>query len=268
MRRTVQTVLAAGLLAIALAAPPAGSAWAQDRPAFKAVLELFTSQGCSACPPADALLARYIERPDTLALSLPVDYWDYLGWKDTFASPRFSQRQRLYAHHKGSGWSVYTPQVVINGVLHAVGSRQKQIDKSIMAAAKIAPLWLPVRFENTGSAMTIRIGATPEAGPSKNSDIPVTRTGVPSLQSAAATVWLLMVKTSADVTIGRGENRGRKLSYRNIVREMTPIGSWIGEPETIRIDLSVVTTSDWNACAVLVQDGKGGPIVGAAWMDG
>ena len=94
------------------------------------VIELFTSQGCSSCPTADALLESYADRPDVVALTLPVDYWDYLGWKDTLASPKFSARQRTYAKARGDG-RVYTPQVVINGLQHAVGSSATDIDRAI-----------------------------------------------------------------------------------------------------------------------------------------
>ncbi len=259
MLRSVHRLIAGGLFLLGLLGVHASaSAEPASRP-LTAVVELFTSQGCSSCPPADELLAEYIARPDTLALSFAVDYWDYIGWKDTFASPKFSERQRAYAHQHGTGWSVYTPQVVINGALHAVGSKQRQIDKSIMAVQRIAPLRLPVRFEESGGAMTIKVG---EDGSANGEPVAAFE------ENEAATVWLLAIRKSAEVYIGRGENRGRNLTYRNIVREMAPIGSWRGAPETIRLNTSVLTTDDWNACAVIVQAGKGGRILGAAWMDG
>lgn len=216
-----------------------------------AVVELFTSQGCSSCPPADALLKTYVERPDVLALSFPVDYWDYLGWKDTLASARNSQRQRDYAETRGDG-AVYTPQAVINGRTHAVGSRQKKIDKAIMAMSKLVPLNVPIEIGKEGGAMLIKLGAA-EAG--KN-PLP-----------AAATVWLAVVQKSATVNIKRGENRGKKLRYFNVVRELSPIGMWSGQSNVIRLTPDSVSMENSDACAVLIQQGTGGPIIGAAWLD-
>ncbi len=214
---------------------------------FKAVVELFTSQGCSSCPPADALLEKYVTRPDVLALTFPVDYWDYLGWKDTYASPRFSERQRAYAKARGDG-SVYTPQAVINGRTHAVGSRKKMIDKSIMAMDRLAPLSVPLTFRVEDKMMLIDVGASPDG------------------KSSNATVWVAIVQKAGKVKVRRGENGGRTLSYYNIVRELTPVGMWTGEKETIRLDLASMTWPKSDACAVLVQEGIGGPIIGAAWM--
>jgi hypothetical protein len=214
---------------------------------FKAVVELFTSQGCSSCPPADALLKSYINRPDVLALTFPVDYWDYLGWKDTFASPRFSERQRAYAKARGDG-SVYTPQAVINGRTHAVGSRKKIIDKSIIAMDRLSPLSVPVDFRIEDKMMLIDVGPAPDG------------------KAGSATVWVAIIQKSGRVSIGRGENDGQTLTYYNIVRELTPVGMWTGEKDTIRLDTASVTWPKSNACAVLVQQGIGGPIIGAAWM--
>lgn len=217
---------------------------------IKAVLELFTSQGCSSCPPADALLQSYIERPDVLALSMPVDYWDYLGWKDTYASPEFSERQRDYAHARGDG-KVYTPQVVVNGRLHEVGSRQRLIDKAIIAMDRLAPIDLPVTLKLADRTIIIEVGAVTD-----------------HREGQRCTVWLASVKKSGVVAIKRGENGGRKLTYRNIVRDLSPVGMWTGKSETFRLDSASVRRSDTDAFAVLVQQGTGGPIIGAAWLDG
>jgi hypothetical protein len=214
---------------------------------FKAVVELFTSQGCSSCPPADALLEKYVTRPDVLALTFPVDYWDYLGWKDTYASPRFSERQRAYAQTRGDG-SVYTPQAVINGRTHAVGSRKKMIDKSIIAMDRLSPLSVPVTFRVEDKMMLIDVGASTDGKPSN------------------ATVWVAIIQKAGKVNVRRGENGGRTLNYYNIVRELTPVGMWTGQKETIRLDMASMTWPKSDACAVLVQEGIGGPIVGAAWM--
>ena len=217
----------------------------------QSVVELFTSQGCSSCPPADALLKSYVERPDVLALSYPVDYWDYLGWKDTMASARNSQRQREYAETRGDG-AVYTPQAVINGRAHAVGSRRKKIDKAIMALTKLSPVNLPVEIAKEDGSMVIKLGSTPDAS------------GPPA---TAATVWLAVVQKTATVEIKRGENRGRHLKYYNVVRELSPVGTWTGQPNVIRLMSDAVSMEHSDACAVLVQEGTGGPIIGAAWLD-
>lgn len=238
------------LSAIVVATVSAGAEDANAKGAkLKAVVELFTSQGCSSCPPADALLKTYVDRPDVMALSFPVDYWDYLGWKDTFASPRFSERQRAYAKTRGDG-SVYTPQIVVNGRLHEVGSRRRLIDKAIIAANRLAPLSVPVTFRKTKSTMLIDVGAAPEGA-----------------ASASATIWLAVVRKSSAVNIRRGENGGRKINYYNVVRELTPVGMWTGKASTFKLDANSVTWPDTDACAVLIQDGIGGPIIGAAWME-
>ena len=211
------------------------------------VVELFTSQGCSSCPPADAVLSEMRSRGDVLTLSFNVDYWDYLGWKDTFASPRFSERQRAYAKARGDG-SVYTPQAVINGRTHAVGSRKKIIDKSIIAMDRLSPLSVPVDFRIEDKMMLIDVGPAPDG------------------KAGSATVWVAIIQKSGRVSIGRGENDGQTLTYYNIVRELTPVGMWTGEKDTIRLDQASMTWPKSDACAVLVQQGIGGPIIGAAWM--
>ena len=123
------------------------------------MLELFTSQGCSSCPPADALLKSYGDSDEVIALSLPVDYWDYLGWKDTLASSKFSERQRAYARRRGDG-AVYTPQVIVNGTAHVVGSDREQIERALAAdQARFSAGQVPVRFWLRGGTIVIETGA-------------------------------------------------------------------------------------------------------------
>jgi hypothetical protein len=245
--------LAAITALVALAAPSGPGPGRCESAEPKAVVELFTSQGCSSCPPADKLLKTYVERADVIALSYPVDYWDYLGWKDTFASPRFSERQRAYAKTRGDG-SVYTPQIVVNGRLHTVGSRQKLIDKTIVAANRLGRLQVPVKLRHDSGMMLIEVGRIPSEPAS-------------SATEWNATVWVATVKKISEVDVRRGENGGRKLTYYNTVRELTPVGIWTGEPATFRLDPKSVSWMGSNACAVLVQQGVGGPIIGAAWME-
>src|SRR3954471_5891413 len=120
----------------------------------RAVIELFTSQGCSSCPPADKLMAEYAHDPSVIALSLAVDYWDYLGWKDTLALTGHSNRQRAYAKARGDR-QVYTPQVVIDGAVHALGSDKPAIERAIrQTREQSSPLTLPVKIERSGDKLT------------------------------------------------------------------------------------------------------------------
>lgn len=217
--------------------------------AVTAVIELFTSQGCSACPPADALLQTYAERTDIVALSLPVDYWDYLGWKDTFASAKNTERQRSYAKSRGDG-AVYTPQAVVNGVTHVVGSDQKALEKALDEQAEtFAKTRLPVQFLRSGNMLVVGIGTPPEGVTLKE-----------------ATIWLAVVQRSGTVDIKRGENGGRTVTYANIVRELAPIGMWSGKPLTLQVAQRAIMQPGAQTCAVLIQEGTSGPIVGAAWL--
>lgn len=231
--------------------PPADSAHdgiIADRP-IKGVIELFTSQGCSSCPPADALLAKYADSREVIALSFSVDYWNYLGWKDTLAQSRFTERQRAYAKTRGDG-AVYTPQVVIDGTTHVVGSNKGEIDRAIEDAwPKFSTSRVPVRFWMQGGATVIETGAAPEGKPAKE-----------------ATVWFAVVSRKVEVPIKSGENGGRSIVYTNVVRELVPIGVWSGKAMSIRIARHAALRPETDAFAVLIQQGEGGPIIGAAWM--
>lgn len=213
---------------------------------IKTVIEMYTSQGCSSCPPADRLLKTYVDRPDVIALTMAVDYWDYLGWKDTFASPRNSARQRAYAVTRGDG-AVYTPQAVINGRTHAVGSRPGEMERAIKGAAGLENI--PVQFKRTKKNVTITIGAAKKAAAEQE-----------------ATVWLAVVQGEGKVAVKRGENRGEALTYYNVVRSMSAVGMWNGETKSFTISRDAMMPGKAEACAILVQQGTTGPILGAAWM--
>ena len=218
----------------------------------KAVMELFTSQGCSSCPAADALLKKYAERQDVVALSLPVDYWDHLGWKDTLASPRNTARQKAYAKSLATG-SIYTPQVVVNGFAQTVGSNQAEIDKAIQRT----------RFESGRDPGSRRISI---GGRAEGNKLTVEIGGAEAGAAAASgTIWLAMVEPRVDVEIKHGENRGRKLSYYNVVTDMTQVGMWSGKPVTLELPLGDAVQAG-NKCAVLLQTGDAGRILGAAWV--
>ena len=228
-------------LACLAAAPAASSQTVQSQ----TVVELFTSQGCSSCPAADALLKTYTERPGFIALSFSVDYWDHLGWKDTLASPKNSARQKSYAKALGTG-NVYTPQLVINGAAQVIGSNKVEIEKAVAKLRKDqAGGPVTVAAANDGKRVTIEIAAG--------------ATGV------GATVWLAVVSPLVEVDIKRGENRGRTIAYHNVVREISPVGMWSGQAMRIELPANAVM-KDGDRCAVMLQADNGGRILGAAWM--
>jgi hypothetical protein len=240
MRAFSAALAAFGLLA---AAHDASAGEAPPR----AVVELFTSQGCSSCPPADAYLATLAERSDVLALSFHVDYWDYLGWKDTLALPEHTERQRAYAHQRGDG-KVYTPQMVVNGDRDFVGSKRYAID----AALDRAELPLDVTITRTGGTLDIVIGQDRSA---LGYHVPET------------TVRLVVFDPAVTVEIEKGENAGRTFTYRNVVRSIQPIGMWKGEKLRISLPADEVLRAEDGRCAVIVQEvRRGGPgrILGAA----
>ena len=239
------------LLTMAIGPVAVAAQEAAARP-ITAIIELFTSQGCSSCPPADALLKTYADTSGVLALSLPVDYWDYIGWKDTLASPKNTERQRSYVKSFGRG-PVYTPQAVINGVTDVVGSDQAAIDRAIMKSSRLLEdRRVPVGFRRQSSSLIVETGAGPDGAGLKE-----------------ATIWLVVMKKSADVNIKRGENSGKTISYVNVVREMTPIGVWNGKPGVLQLTMAAVMDPETEDSAVLLQEGANGTgaIVGAAWLN-
>jgi hypothetical protein len=210
------------------------------------VVELFTSQGCSSCPPADALLGKLAERKDILALSLPITYWDMLGWKDTLASEANTRRQKAYAAAMGRG-GIYTPQMIIDGTTDVVGSREGQVDAAI--AARTADMRsIPVTLSATPEALHIAIGA----GTAKN--------------GTDATVWLFHILSHASVHVTAGENQGRTLFYRDSVRDVRAIGIWKGQPLSLDLPRSDPLGSSYDTVAVVLQDGGYGRIIGAAML--
>jgi hypothetical protein len=219
------------------------------RPPHKAVVELFTSQGCSSCPRADALLAQLAGRDDVIALSMSVEYWDYLGWKDTLASPRFSERQRAYALARGDG-AIYTPQAVVNGLAHVNGGDEAAIGRSITKTDKVvASTHVPIRMSTDDGHLIVEAGPTPS--------------GAGAIE---ATLWLAVVAKDVTVEIMRGENQGKTITYSNVVRELMPIGMWSGKPMTVQLARHSFMRPGADKCAVLLQQGKAGPILGAAML--
>jgi hypothetical protein len=215
----------------------------------RAVLELFTSQGCSSCPPADKLLGELSADPSLVALSVPIDYWDYLGWKDTLASPAHSARQRAYAHVRGDR-QVYTPQIVVNGATHVLGSDRAAIERAITSTdQKPGVMSLPILLSMSGTALNVQVDAA-------KSD------------HTTGEVWLCPLMKSVSVTIERGENHGRTITYHNVVRNWLKLGDWTGTKATWNVPLSEIEASEGDAAAVMVQEGthdKPGAVLGAAY---
>lgn len=210
---------------------------AQDR---LTVVELFTSQGCSSCPPADAFLGELAKRPDVLALSEHVDYWDYLGWKDPFASSENTQRQRAYARRLGLSY-VYTPQMVVQGMGQIAGADREGV-LALVARAKDLPL-VPVDVNRTGEgAMVARLGST---------TLP-----------AAVDVLLVRFDPKHSTTVARGENGGRQVQNYNVVRGFTRLAMWNGEPTSLPV--LAATQGVGETWAILLQQTDGGRILGAA----
>jgi hypothetical protein len=224
---------AASLLALScLAALTSHTARAEPR----AVLELFTSQGCSSCPPADKLMAEFARDPDLIAMSLAVDYWDYLGWKDTLALAGHAKRQSAYAKVRGDR-EVYTPQIVINGIAHALGSDRAAIERAIRKTRQTAnPLSLPVTMKIADDKVIVTVPAASD-------------------QHTSAEVWLCPITKSIPVAIGRGENHDHTITYSNVVRRWVKLGDWHGTPETFKFAIKDLQRNDIDSLAVVVQSG-------------
>jgi hypothetical protein len=230
----------AAAAAIALSVPAAA---AEVRSNPRAVLELFTSQGCSSCPMADAKLTELGQRPDLITLAYHVDYWDYIGWADTFGTAANSNRQRAYAQSWGSS-RIYTPELVVNGKGGVVGSR----DGDVSTALDGASLALPVTLAIEGDILEVTIGGKPGGRESM--------------------VWLVTFKDHATVEIQRGENAGKTMDYTQIVTGRQVLGMW--EPESgthLKLPIKELLKDGATGAAVLVQDetkGLPGPILGAS----
>ena len=187
----------------------------------KGVVELFTSQGCSDCPPADRTLGSLTDSGGVITLAWHVDYWDYLGWKDTFSSKSATNRQEAYNRTVGAG--VFTPQFVVNGKSNGLGGQNSGLP-------------VAVSVKNNGGSISVSAGAG----------------------SGSANLYLVTYSNSSTVAIQRGENRGKNVTYRHIVSGLRSIGSWNGSPVNINVPHGS------GGCAVLLQRGTNGPILGAA----
>jgi hypothetical protein len=212
------------------------------------VVELFTSQGCSSCPPADAILGELAKQGDVIALAYHVDYWDYLGWQDTLATPDNTARQYDYAKTFGAR-SVYTPQAVINGRTHVKGSNRADISSTLGG------------FARSGKGLTVDLKVM-RAG-----DSVVVDAGEGADQQKGQIV-LVYYDPATPVTIERGENSGTTVTYWNSVTGIQTAGVWHGAAQRYEFPASEITKRGTGGCAVLLQstgeDGLPGPILGAA----
>ncbi len=242
-RRVAPALLVAGFMIATAAAAQAGET--------RAVLELFTSQGCSSCPPADRLVGQFANDPSVVALSVPIDYWDYLGWRDTLANPAHSARQRAYARARGDG-QVYTPQIVVNGAADALGSDQAAIERAISQTdRKSGVMSLPVVLAVNNGTFNVSVSGADKA-------------------PAAAEVWLCPLAKAVPVAIGRGENRGRTVTYHNVVRNWLKLGTLSATQSNWNVPIAQIKAEGIDAAAVMVQEGshdKPGIILGAALTD-
>jgi hypothetical protein len=240
-RRVAPAFLIASFLTITFAVARAGEP--------RALLELFTSQGCSSCPAADRLMGQLAKDPALVALSVPVDYWDYLGWRDTLANPAHSARQRAYARVRGDG-QVYTPQIVVNGAVDALGSDQAAVEQAIAETTKESGVMsVPVTLSVSGSALSVKVPAAETS------------------EQAAAEVWLCPLAKTVAVAIARGENRGRTITYHNVVRNWVKLGDWKGGESTWDVPLPQIKAAGVDAAAVMLQEGthdRPGIVLGAA----
>ncbi len=237
-RSALGSALALG--ATALVAPQViGTARAATPPVL---VELFTSQGCSSCPAADKLAGELSKRRDVVVLSLNVDYWDYLGWKDTLAKSEFTKRQMDYAHARGDG-DVYTPQMVINGAAHVVGSNKGPVKDAI---ANAVPAAVSIAMSASKNELKIDLGSG-EAG--------------------EATLWLMAVVPAIEVTIERGENSGSTITYHNVVHSLVPAGMWKGSSKQIVMPRKSIMTANCKSCIAVLQRDETGPLLGIGRWD-
>ena len=217
----------------------AGAAGAADN---VVMVELFTSQGCSSCPPADETLAELADREDVLALSLHVDYWNYLGWKDTFAQAEHTARQAEYRDKLG-GRVLFTPQIIVDGTYSVPGFKREKIDAVIAeAAAAPGPASIEIGSRDGMLHAEIRTGENPPP----------------------CTIWVATYDDAAEVEIERGENAGRTFTYRNVVDKLMKVGPWQADgPQS----LPLPQPGPGEGVAVWLQEDRSGRILAASFVE-
>ena len=209
------------------------------------LVELFTSQGCSSCPPADQILGDLTKRSDVVALSFSIDYWDYIGWRDTLATRENTLRQQAYEKSLPSH-RVYTPQMVVDGVTDVVGNQRRDVTETIDNRVRVTrDKRVAVGIAQTGDTVQVRIAAGPAPAQS-------------------ATVWLAHTLSSRTVNIAKGENSGRVITYHNVVRSFSAVGKWSGQAVTLELPARGTQGEITDGVAVWVQIGGNGAVLGAA----
>ena len=237
-------------LGFALALLFAGDAEAgQPQTSHPVVIELFTSQGCSDCPAADRIVTELSKRKDVLALSLPITYWDMLGWKDTFATEANTYRQKSYAKTMNRS-GIYTPQIIVDGKIDVVGNRRDRVMSAIADRHSQIATEQPVNLVLGIASGRIEI-AIPAAARAK--------------EKTLATIWVMRTLSNATVNVQQGENKNHQLAYANLVRELHRAGEWTGE--AMKIDVPITTgKSKHDGVAVVLQNHDYGQILAAAMI--
>lgn len=208
------------------------------------VIELFTSEGCWSCPPAEAKLKDVADDPGVLALAYHVDYWDYIGWKDPYADPLFTLRQRRYAEHLKAR-TVYTPQMVFQGAFHAPGSRPGEMERELRRIDKLERIDVGLNYAPSGE-ITLNLPAYEHAPESS--------------------IYMVTYDREKTSDVLRGENAGKTLTHRNVVRSLTQLGRWQGEATTLSVSVPDSIGPE-SGCAFLIQANLSGRILGAAAID-
>ena len=224
------------VLALTLAAAAMWAAVAEARPPI--VVELFTAQGCASCGPANALIGDLADQPDVIALTYSVDYWDYLGWQDTFARPEFAERQKAYVRRFALR-EPYTPQVVVNGRFQASGARSGAVEKLVSSAWRGGGWNPPDMLFMANGRVAVGSGPAPRGG---------------------GEVWLIRYDPREQtVEVKRGENRGQSVQQRNVVRQIVRLGAWRGRPAVYR---PPAASEEGLETLVLVQASRDGRVLG------
>lgn len=221
------------------------------------VVELFTSQGCSSCPPANEFLGELAERKGLLALSFHVDYWNYMGWKDPYSSPQMTQRQRAYLPNLGQRY-VFTPQMVIDGTAQGEGASRSKIEALLVEARKDIDKKLLIKVSR-GGINEVKVGLPARKMMDKK---PADPAAPPMMKTA--TLWLVAYDNKHVTEVLKGENSGRTMNTYNVVRALKPAATWQGKPMDVVINLAEEIAAGYQNCAVLLQAGDGGRIIAAA----
>ncbi len=220
-------------------------AWAGQHRQRPVVVELFTSQGCSDCPAADRLVTELAKREDVIALSLPITYWDMLGWKDTYATDANTQRQKSYARAMNRS-GIYTPQMIIDGRLDVVGNQRDRVLSAVMSRGS-EDADIPIFIGTASGRVEIAIPAAK------------------SKSKALATIWVMRTLSQGAVNVEQGENRNHLLTYTNVVRDLQRAGEWNGEAMKIDLPLNLAKTKH-DGVVVILQARDYGPVLGAATL--